>query len=126
MATLLSGTGSASGYISTLLHGVTMAHMHHLMTGSYAKHMALGDLYDGLQGAVDGLAEAYMGCTGEKLTFSGSSFTIGSDPIADVQALYSFAEGKRSAMGKESHIQNEVDNVCTVLSSALYKLKRLA
>ena len=32
----------------------------------------------------------------------------------------------RKAMGAESHIQNEVDSVCTLLSSTLYKLRRLA
>lgn len=119
----------ASEFIAKLLHGVTMAHMHHLMVtgpGSFSKHMALGDLYDGLQEAADGLAEAFIGCTGSPLSFSGGNFEMGSDPIADVQKLYDYVETSRMKMGSESHIQNEVDAVCTLLSTALYKLKRLS
>lgn len=128
MATLLGGggNGGASAYIATLLHGVTMAHMHHLMASSYAKHMALGDLYDDLNDKTDALAEAYMGCTGQKLTFTGGSVTLAADPIADVQALYEYAERQRAAMGDESHVQNIVDEVCSVIASALYKLRRLS
>jgi hypothetical protein len=29
-------------------------------------------------------------------------------------------------LGGESHIQNEIDNICTILSSTLYKLKNLS
>lgn len=130
MATMLGGaTNGASEYITGLLAGVTMAHMHHLTVsgpGSYAKHTALGELYDGLQGAVDTLAESFMGCTGQAFKFNGATVTVSTDPVADVRALYKFAEGKRAAMGEESHIQNQVDEVCTVIASALYKLTRLA
>lgn len=130
MATLLGGAASgASEYVGALLAGVTMAHMHHLMVsgpGSYAKHVALGELYEGLQSAVDTLAEAYIGCMGQPLKFGPTQVSIGTDPVADVRALYAMAESKRAAMGKESHIQNQVDEVCTVISTALYKLTRLA
>ncbi len=119
----------ASAFISKLLHGVTVAHMHHLMVtgpGSYAKHEALGDLYEGLAGATDTLAEAFIGCTGQALAFAGGPFEMSADPVADVQKLYDYVETERKAMGTESHIQNEVDEVCTLLSSTLYKLRRLA
>lgn len=118
----------ASAFISTLMHGVTAIHMHHIMVtgaGSFAKHMALG-VYDDLQGAVDGLAEAFIGCTGMALSFPAADFTMQSDPVAQVQVLYDYVEENRSMMGDESHIQNEVDAICTLLSSALYKLKRLS
>ena len=116
----------AADFITRLLNGVTMAHMHHLMASSYAKHMALGALYDDLQEAADGLAEAFMGCCGMKLGFTGGTVAIGPDAIVDVQTLYSYVESNRYAMGMESHIQNEIDGVSTILSSALYKLKFLA
>ena len=119
---------AASEFISRLLAGATMIHMHHLMVsgqGSFAKHMALG-VYADLAEAVDGLAEAFMGCTGTPLAFSAVSMPLGPDPIKDVQALYEYVETARGAMGSESHIQNEVDAVATLLSSTLYKLNRLA
>lgn len=119
---------AASQFITRLLHGATVIHMHHLMVtgpGSYAKHTALG-FYNDLAEAADGLAEAYIGCTGMPLTFGGGSFTLGTDCVADVKALYEYVESARSAMGTESHIQNEIDSICTMLSSALYKLNRLS
>lgn len=121
-----SDSSGASEFITRLLNGVTMAHMHHLTTGSYAKHKALGSLYEDLGDATDTLAEAFMGCSGQDLSFSGGSVSVGSDAMADVQSLYDYVEQNRLAMGTESHILNEVDNVCTILSTCLYKLRKLA
>jgi hypothetical protein len=119
--------GAASEYVSRMLAGAAMIHMHHLMAtgpGSFAKHAALG-AYGDLADAVDGLAEAYMGCTGKGLVFSGVQVQVGGDCIADVRALYEYVEKSRAALGAESHIQNEVDTVLNVLASMLYKLNRL-
>ena len=124
----LVSSKAASEFIAVLMHGATMAHMHHLMVsgpGSYAKHQALGGLYEGLTGAADTLAESFIGCTGSPLKFSGGQFELGGDPIKDVQALYDYVERERKAMGSESHIQNEVDAVCSLIASTLYKLRRL-
>ena len=124
MATLLyendkADIRGATEFITRLLNFAVTAHLHHLSTTSYAKHMALNDLYSELPGLVDSLAEAFMGCTGQKMTQAG-------DPIADVQAIYEYVETARAKMGGESHIQNEVDNICNLIASALYKLKNLA
>ncbi len=121
-------SGDAAEFITRLLHGATAIHMHHLMVegpGSYAAHTALG-MYGDLADLADGLAESWMGCTGQKLTFGGGSFTIAANPIAEVQGLYDYVESKRGMMGTESHIQNDIDGICTLLSSTLYKLNRLA
>lgn len=132
--TLLYGTEShgnssdASEFITRLLHASTAIHMHHLMVqgpGSYAAHTALG-MYSDLADLADGLAESWMGCSGEMLSFGGGSFSIASDPITEVQSLYDYVESKRGMMGSESHIQNDIDGICTLLSTTLYKLKRLA
>lgn len=119
-------SGGASEFVARVLGGVTMAHMHHLMTDSYAKHMALNQLYEDLQDHGDDLAEAAMGCMQKKLAFTGCSIAIGQDAVADVQALYDYVEQNRQMMGPESHIQNIVDEICSDISSALYKLRMLA
>ena len=116
---------AASEFVARILHGVTMAHMHHLTTDSFSAHMALGELYEGLQDGGDELAEALMGCAGVVLKFNGGPFTLAADPIADVSALYEYVETRRGAVGSESHIQNIVDEVCSTIAKALYKLKRL-
>jgi len=116
----------ASDYISAILSGVTMAHMHHFTTKSYAQHMALGELYCALQDKVDALAEAWTGCSGLVPVFSGGKYSVGPDPIADVNALYRFVESNRDRMGSETHIQNIIDEICSTISTAIYKLERLS
>lgn len=119
---------AASAFVARLLHGVTMAHMHHLTVlgqGAYARHMALGELYEGLQDKTDALAESLMGCANIGLVFGGEAFAISDNPVADVAELYRYVEANRLAVGTESHIQNQVDEVASVLATALYKLRRL-
>ena len=133
-STLLYGLESkgdsagASAFVSRLMHCANAIHMHHLMVegpGSFAAHSALG-VYGPLRDAADGLAEAWMGCTGEKLKFTSGSFELAPTPLAEVQKLYSYLESDRMSMGTESHIQNEIDTLCTLVSATLYKLTRLA
>lgn len=123
-----SDAGGASAFVARIMHAANAIHMHHLMVegpGSYAAHQALG-VYSDLRDAADSLAEAYMGCTGNKLKFTSGSFELAATPLTEVQGIYDYLEQNRSAMGTESHIQNEVDAICTLVSSTLYKLTRLA
>lgn len=118
-------TVGPAAFVATLLHGVTAAHMLHLQTKSYAHHMALNTLYDELGELVDVVAEEYQGCNGVITTYP-AGFTPPADPIAYVQGLYDFIEQNRMAMTDESHIQNNIDAICTLLASTLYKLRYLA
>ena len=118
----------AAEFIATLLHGVTKAHMLHLTqrgAGAYARHKALGELYEELGGLVDGIAEEYMGCEGVLSTFPGQ-FSPPAAPEAFVQELYEYVEDNRKHLGDYSHIQNSIDNVQTLLSTTPYKLKFLS
>ncbi len=133
-STLLYGPDSkgnsaeASAFVSRLMHCANAIHMHHLMVdgpGSFAAHSALS-VYGPLRDAADGLAEAWMGCTGEKLKFTSGSFELAPTPLAEVQKVYDYLESDRMVMGTESHIQNEIDTICSLISSTLYKLTRLA
>jgi len=125
-------TPQAAEFIAVLLHGVTAIHMLHLLCrgpGSYAQHVALGDLYGGLEELADDLAESYFGCASLIEEYPGTkfpTFTTKSDPLAYVTQLYEYVEEKREKMGDESHIQNIVDEICSLVSTAKYKLKELA
>lgn len=120
---------SASDFITKLLDSVSITHMHHFMVtgqGSYAKHMALGELYDEIQELTDGLAEEVMGTYNFGLHFVGDhSYKVSDSLLNDTQAIYNFIEAHRGALGPRSHIQNSVDGLCTALAHALYKLRRL-
>lgn len=123
----------AAEFVAMLLHGVTAIHMLHLLRKgpkSYARHVALNEAYDGLSDMTDKLAEAYFGCDSGGLITSYPgikfpSFDTETDPLAYVKELYGYVESERKAMGGESHIQNIVDEICSLLSTAIYKLRDL-
>lgn len=102
-----------------------MAHVEHFTTRSYAAHMALGEFYEGIIGAVDALVEAHIGMFGE----------VPDVPQADrapfsIDALRETAdwiEINRDEIANESDaVGNLVDGVVDVYLSAIYKLSRFA
>lgn len=111
-------------FVTKLLDAVTIIHKAHLVTtgkGSFAGHTGLG-VYSDLDDATDSLAEIWMGCTGQGLSFGGIST---SNFSKEVRTIYEWIENNRSKVGTESHLQNEVDSILSTLSKALFKLDRL-
>lgn len=127
------GNPDAAEFVAMLLHAVTATHMLHLLRkgpNAYARHIALGELYGGLSDLTDELAEAYFGCDDGELiseypSIKFPSFDLETDPLEYVKELYKYVETKRKAMGDESHIQNIVDEICSLISTAIYKLRDL-
>lgn len=120
--------GDSPDFISKLLHGVTAAHMLHLLTkgpGSYAKHKALGSLYDELGDLTDSLAEECFGVHGVPPTFPTEKFICPKEPVSFVSELYDYVTKNRKQMGDESHIQNTVDSILSLLATTKYKLENL-
>ena len=123
----------AAEFLTMLLHAVTATHMLHLLRKgpkAYARHVALNEVYDGLSDLTDKLAEAYFGCDSGGLVteYPGikfPSFDADTDPLAYVKEIYGYVESERKSMGDESHIQNIVDEICSLLSTAIYKLRDL-
>lgn len=113
---------SSPSLFTTLLEMRDKAHLHHLKTTSYAKHMALGEFYESLLDLTDNLIEAYQGIYGIQ-NFSISNTEI-SDPISDLTDFYNILENSKSQF-KETWIVNEIDNICTLTAKTLYKLKFL-
>jgi len=54
------------GIASKLTHFHLQLHLIHWQTNSYAEHMAVGSLYDYIQGLKDDVIEKLMGYTGKK------------------------------------------------------------
>lgn len=119
-------TSGAMQFIAKLLDAVTTIHKVHLMTvgpGSFAAHEALGEVYGNLEDGLDNLAESYMGCTQNAITFDGVDTASYS---TEVRKIYDFVEANRGMMGPESHIQNLIDEILDQLARDLFKLDRLA
>lgn len=119
-------SSAASEFITKLLDAVTAMHKVHFMTtgpGSFAAHEALGDAYSDLEDGADALAESWMGCQKQGLTFSGVDSSSWS---SEARKIYEYIESNRGVLGTESHIQNLVDEILDKLSRSLFKLDRLA
>lgn len=113
--------------ISLLFHSQIQTHTFHLQTESYAEHKALNDYYDAIGGLVDGLVESFQGKYGILKGYKSYPLSEYSSTEATVKYLKGLCD-KVTKLRKccdDSWIQNEIDNVCTLLNSTLYKLRFL-
>ena len=122
------GTKSDMGsLISDFLESVTTVHKAHLKItgpGSYAAHTAMGGFYDEIGDLADGIAEAYQGLTETLLDIPATqqaSFTSAEECVNYLNGLY---DKVNAVQGKcpYSEINNELDNVKTLINSTKYKL----
>jgi hypothetical protein len=113
--------------VSLLFHSRTQAHTLHLQTKSFAEHSALGGYYDEIVDIVDGLIESYQGkysiIKGYK-KYDIEDYKDTTTTVNYFKDLYSKVEDLRDCC-KDSYIQNEIDNVCKLINSTLYKLRFL-
>ena len=116
-----------SEMMSLILHSRTQTHTLHLQTGSYAEHKALNDYYDSIGDIFDGLLESYQGKYG--IIESYKSYDIApykntETSIKYLQDLCKKVENLRDCC-EDSYIQNQIDTVCELINSTLYKLRFL-
>lgn len=120
-------TKDFSEMISLLLHSRTQAHTLHLQTKSYPEHMALNGYYDGIGDLIDGLVESYQGkyaIIESYKSYDLVSYKSTENTIKYLQDLCKKIEGLRDCC-KDSYIQNQIDTVCELINSTLYKLRFL-
>ena len=113
--------------VATLLHSQTQVHIFHLQTKTYSEHKALQEYYDGIDGLVDNIVESYQGkyeiITGYK-TIKTVDYKSTEQVISYFKELDENIEKNRTSV-KESYIQNQIDTVCELINSTLYKLRFL-
>ena len=116
-------------FIGTLLHSATITHFMHLQVvgeGSNAKHMALGAYYEGIVDLADSVAEAIQGCELEIIKAYPKTFANNMmEPLVYMESLKRFVAHNRELVSEESNVQNEIDNIVTLIDSTIYKLKFL-
>jgi hypothetical protein len=122
-----SGTSDFTEMISLILHSRTQIHILHLQTKSFAEHKALNEYYDEIGDLVDGLVESYQGkyelLKGYK-SYDIMNYKTPEMTIKYLQDLCSKVESLRKCCD-DSYIQNQIDNVCQLINSTLYKLRFL-
>lgn len=111
---------------SHLLFSQTQAHVFHLQTDSYAEHKALQKYYEGVDGLVDSLVEAYQG--ENEIIMDYKSFSL--QKYDSKESVISYFEELINTvrMASEefpSYLKNIVDEIEVLINSTLYKLKRL-
>ena len=118
--------------INDLFAARDLAHKLHLSTRSFAKHLALGDLYDAILASADSIAEAYQGKYGiMNLSRDSSAFKVEDttrfEPVDFVRMLAAWAETKKSEFNPaDTYLLNMWDELLTAIFKAKYKLENLA
>jgi hypothetical protein len=108
--------------VSELLESVTIIHKFHLKSKSYAEHKALQKYYEGIGDLADTLFETSA--------WQNNSIEIPAPTINDITPvnylikLATFVEQVRLAT-TYSDLQNQMDEVKTLIFSTLYKLNNL-
>lgn len=117
---------------SMFFHSRTQAHVFHLRVkgpGSFAAHKALNEYYDGIVDLIDSLVETYQGKYGliEFKEVGGLDNNATPENIIKYFTnLCTFLDKERKdAKLQDSWIQNELDNVASLLYETKYKLVNL-
>lgn len=114
-------------FISTLLASRTQAHIFHLQSPSLAQHLALNEYYEEIIPLVDGLVESYQGEYGIVRGYSSPAvFREDNTTVVYFEALSRFVNQIRIKIPQDSYLQNQVDEVISLIESTLYKLKHLS
>lgn len=100
----------------------TYTHYQHLMTSSYAQHMALGAFYIDIIPLLDSFLETFIGTYG-KLEIVQDKIQI---PFkCTIKDLKEWIESNRSKITDSTELQNILDTIVELCSSTIYKLEQL-
>jgi len=102
----------------------TAAHFAHLMTSSYAQHVALCAFYTGIIDLADAFAESYMGRFGKFEAFPNVKESS-TDGLTVVGNLTKWIDVNRAMIAEVSEIQNDIDTIVALCNSTAYKIREL-
>jgi DNA-binding ferritin-like protein len=111
-------------FVGHVLIAAAQVHMLHFQASSYAKHIALNELYDAIPDDIDAIAEEFQALY-ENIPSYNSYVSFNQNPIIYVQDLLDFVHENRSCMGPHSSMQSLIDILESTIKSTLYKLKKL-
>lgn len=114
---------SVGKYFAACEKAIILAKRKHWMAvrNSYAKHVALEDLYKQLSKKLDSFIESYQGC--HDIVFL-PSISIRND-IDIIELLKTISKESNATLFKESFLKNQFDEISTIIYQFLYKWKNL-
>lgn len=102
------------------------AHLLHLKSKSFAKHIALGDFYDGILELADSITEIYQGKYGILEIPQIQPLQKFNNEIDFIKYAADWAEEcKASINPQDTYLLNEWDNVISLIFRTKYKLENL-
>jgi len=114
------------GRVFAARNAAHLAHWKATGVGSFARHMALGDFYDGIIDQLDKLVESYQGYFGLVGDVPTLPPTKG-DIIAMITVDAAWISKNRSQIAKNvPALENIVDELSGIYLQTLYKLKNLS
>jgi hypothetical protein len=128
---LLNAKGSNPGFlklVSCLFHSATQVHIFHLQTNSFSEHKALNKYYDEIVELTDGLIETFQGkydILTDYENFPLYNYEDNTQIVAYFNELLNKVGALRTSVSNDSYLQNEIDNVVSLITSTLYKLRFL-
>lgn len=114
--------------MGNLLKAQNVARMWHWKVKSFAMHMALGELYDGLSEIMDDLMEMYMGRYGTEahIPMSEPNPFSERDPLEFIRQLDSFLDDQEQRIAQDGFIVNTFQELQGMVSKIKYKLENLS
>ena len=119
-----------ASFVASIRNTSTITHFMHLQVegeGSFARHDALADYYDGIIPLIDSVAEQIQGAYDVIIKpyppmLPGDN---GSEPLEYMQSLRQMVRNARPSLPQDSEIQNEIDEIAKLINKTCYKLGRL-
>jgi hypothetical protein len=112
-------------FVLLCLHAVTNAHINHWRTDSFSIHSALQEFYSELGEALDAFVEAYMGKYGQIKDYPEFYALPNKDALAELKMLCETVYALREEMPDDSELENLLDNIESLIDTAMYKVKFL-
>lgn len=114
-----------SYYVSYLKDSFDQAVVWHHQTESYAVHKALGKFYDGILDLTDGLVESVSGIYDRPMHYqidSPTDYKNSEQIVKYFESLYKTIQEERKEIYQESWVQNQIDEIATLIAKTLYLL----
>jgi len=120
-------TSAVNNLLRNLLMAQRCAHVHHWQTKSFARHLALGELYELLTKFADDIAEMYMGASAEVVApeQSDPNHFSQQDEVEFVQQLHAVLQDLKPAVADYDFLLNKYEELQGEVARVKYKLEQL-
>lgn len=114
----------ASEFFARCRAASTAAHFAHLLTPSFAQHMALNTFYEDVVTLADKFAESFIGRYGKFDSFPNVREPA-MDGLTIIGNLTKWIDANRQIISDFPEIQNSIDEILGLCNSTAYKLREL-